>query len=140
MNSKQLQYGNATEEGVGKLFQRNGYWCYITQHKLGGQPVDIIALKENHNWLVDAKHLEKGIKSFPFSRIEPNQITTMDYATNFAHIKNVGFVIGSEDDLSRFYWFSYREYLEALKNDLKSIKLANLRDMQEVITLEDNNR
>ena len=139
MNSKQLEVGDETEKEIGKLFKKNGYWCYITNHKLSGQPVDIIALKQNHNWLVDGKHLEEGNKSFPFSRIEPNQLTTMDYAMNFAGVKNLGFGIAIGDDYTHFYWLSYQEYLEAAKNDLKSVKIANLRDLQEVINIEDRN-
>lgn len=139
MNSKQLIVGNETEEGIGKLFKKNGYWCYITPHKVNGQPVDIIALKRRHNWLIDGKHLEEGSKSFPFSRIEPNQLTTMDYAMNFAGIETLGFGIAIGGDFTRFYWLSYQEYLEAIKNDLKSVKIANLRDLQEVIDIEDRN-
>ena len=68
LKSKQLDVGNKTETEVGKIFKRNGYWAHILQKKASGQPVDIVAMKGNINWLVDAKHISDK-KSFAFSHI-----------------------------------------------------------------------
>ena len=138
IKNKQLQVGNEVEEAVAKMFKKHGYWAHIMQKSRVGQPVDIVALKGDvPGWLVDAKHLEKGKKSFPFSRIEANQATTLDYARNFSKIKNLGFVIGLEDDktlendFSKLYFLDYDTYIDCLKKEQKSVKIEVLKDFEE---------
>ena len=132
--SKQLDFGNETEKEVAKFFKKYGYWSYITPKKVNGQPVDIIAIKEGVNWLVDAKHLSiKDKSSFPFSRIEANQVDSLSYARNFSGIKNVGFVICLENDYSKFFFLSYDKYLEIEQSGRKSAKISELQDLSELI-------
>lgn len=136
LKSKQLDVGNKTESEVGKIFKRNGYWAHILQKKASGQPVDIVAMKGNINWLVDAKHISDK-KSFAFSRIEPNQIDSLGYAKNYCGIKNLGFVICLEEDLekdnSKGYFFHYDRFIEMREQGAKSVKLSDLEDFQEVL-------
>ena len=129
VKSEQLKLGNETEEEVAKFFKKNGYWSYITPKKVSGQPVDIIAIKNGVNWLVDAKHLDIKKKSFAFSRAEANQIDAMTYARNFAGIKNLGFVICLENDYSKFFFLSYDKYLEIEQSGRKSAKIDELEDL-----------
>lgn len=132
--SKQLELGNETEEEVAKFFKKNGFWSYITPKKVSGQPVDIIAIKGNVSWLVDAKHLSiKDKSSFPFSRIEANQVDSLTYAKNFAGIKNLGFVICLENDYSKFFFLSYDKYLEIEQSGRKSAKISELQDLSVLI-------
>ena len=132
--SKQLELGNETEEEVAKFFKKNGFWSYITPKKVSGQPVDIIAIKGNVSWLVDAKHLSiKDKSSFPFSRIEANQVDSLTYAKNFAGIKNLGFVICLENDYSKFFFLSYDKYLEIEQSGRKSAKISELQDLSDLI-------
>lgn len=132
-NSKQLDLGNETEQEVAKFFKSKGFWSYITPKKVSGQPVDIIAIKNNENWLVDAKHLDMKKKSFPFSRIEANQVDSLTYARKFAGIKNVGFVICLENDYSKFFYLSYDKYLEIEQNGRKSAKIEELEDLGDLL-------
>lgn len=137
--SKQLDLGNKVEKEIGKFFKKNGYWCHILQKKVSGQPVDIVAIKDNINWLVDAKHLDKNKKSFDFSRIEPNQIDSLTYAKNHAGIKNLGFVIcvGEEEEFSgdtfKGFFLHYDYFIELREQGAKSVKLSVLEDFQEVL-------
>ena len=132
--SKQLELGNETEEEVAKFFKKNGFWSYITPKKVSGQPVDIIAIKDNVSWLVDAKHLSiKDKSSFPFSRIEANQVDSLTYARNFSGVKNLGFVICLENDYSKFFFLSYDKYLEIEQSGRKSAKISELQDLAELI-------
>lgn len=132
--SKQLDLGNETEKEVAKFFKKNGFWSYITPKKVNGQPVDIIAIKENVNWLVDAKHIRIEDKSsFPFSRIEANQVDSLTYARNFSGIKNLGFVICLENDYSKFFFLSYDKYLEIEQSGRKSAKISELQDLADLI-------
>lgn len=129
-NCKQLNLGNKTEEYIGKFFRNNGYWVYITPKKINGQPIDIIAVKENNTWLVDAKHLRKEDKSFPFSRIEANQIYAMEYARKFANIKNIGFCICSEICPEKVFYLSYDKLVELEEKGRKSAKLEELEELK----------
>lgn len=128
-NSKQLQVGNATEQKVANLFNRYGYWVHILQKgKDGGQPVDIVAIKNNVNWLIDAKNIEEEI-SFPFSRIESNQITSLDYALNFAGIKKVGFAIYFKR-FDKIYYLPYIKFIKLKEEKRKSVRYDELYEME----------
>lgn len=128
-NCKQLQKGNETEKEVCNIFKKHGYWSHILQKgKDGGQPVDIVALKHNISWLIDAKHIEEEI-SFPFSRIESNQITSLDYAYNFAGIKRVGFVLFFERT-QKFYYLPYLKFLALKDEKRKSVRYDELYELE----------
>lgn len=129
-NSKQLQVGNESEKKVKEIFKKYGYWAYNTpKSKDGSQPVDIIALKKNISWLVDAKHVRADEISFSFSRIEPNQLTCLDYAKNFANIKNLGFAIYFERH-DRCVFMHYNKFLEFKEQGKKSVNIAELFDLE----------
>lgn len=125
-NSKQLQVGNDAERFVKEIFKKYGYWAYNTpKGKDGSQPVDIIAMKANLNWLIDVKHVRQEEISFPFSRIEANQLTCMDYAKNFANIKRLGFAIVFERT-NACVFLPYIKYLELKESGRKSVNSAEL--------------
>lgn len=132
MNSVQLTVGNKTEQNVVNILRKNRYWVYNCPKKLGGQPVDIIALKDNINILVDAKHVEKEKVSFSFDRIEPNQITSLMYARDYAGIKNLGFAIEFERT-GEIMWFPFKFYEELVKDGFKSIKMSQMALFEEVL-------
>lgn len=138
-NSKQLIEGNATEKFVVKTFKKHGYWGYILPKKVNGQPCDIVAGKGGKRtimWLVDAKHVEEGKVSFSFDRIEPNQISSMAYATNYAKLDNVGFCIFF-DRTKSLYWFKYTDYLKYVSCGYKSVNMNELQDFEEVLNNEE---
>ena len=131
--SKQLNVGNETEEYIAKFFKSKGYWAYITPKKFNGQPVDIIAGKDNILWLVDAKHLRKEDKSFPFSRIEPNQRNSMKYAKDFANNQNLGFCICWDIYPEKVFFLHYDKLIELEEKERKSAKLEELEDFECVL-------
>lgn len=131
MNCKQLKNGNRDENIVINLFKNHKYWAHnFAKDSSGAQPVDVIAIKENCNWLVDVKNVRKEDVSFPFSRIEPNQKTCMDFARNWARIKNLGFVICFERSNLKPLFLSYDKYLEMSEKGLKSVKMTDLEELE----------
>lgn len=126
---KQLDVGNEAELKIGEFFRSKGYWAHIFGKKITGQPVDIIAARENDVWLVDAKHLRKQETSFDFERIEANQRDTLGYAKYFAKIKNLGFCIYSEKFPKTIFYLSYDKLIELEEKGRKSVKFEEMEDL-----------
>lgn len=130
--------GNKTEKTASSIFREQGYWVYnCPKSASGSQPFDLIAIKGGKEyivWFVDGKHVRKNEVSFTLDRIEPNQWASMEYANGFAKVdtENMGFVINFERT-GEFYWLSYKDALELLKNGSKSINLNKLRLLGEVL-------
>lgn len=124
--------GSTTEKTVVNALRQKGYWVYNTPMKANGQPVDIIAIKGNVSYLMDAKHIRENDVSFTFNRVEPNQITTMLYAMDFAKIENLGFAILFERT-GAIYWLDFKKFLESQKNGKKSININELELFDNVI-------
>lgn len=133
MQSKQLILGNSAEEYIADYFYKKSYWAYILPKKIGGQPFDVIACKQNNTWFVDVKHLESGKASFPFSRIEPNQWTSMRFAKMLAGIQNLGFVIVWQEYPETPFFLHYDNLLELVSNGEKSVKIERLKPLGELI-------
>ena len=145
MTGKELQIklGNATEKLVSKTLRSFGYWNYILPKKVEGQPCDIVAMKgidiknkvEIIAWMIDAKHVENKV-SFTFDRIEPNQISSLSYARDFAKIQGyrgyTGFAIFFDRD-KQLYWFPFDQYQEMVKNGEKSVNMQSLKLFSEVL-------
>lgn len=74
MNNKTM--GAQFERDFGELLARHGYWVHMLQTNAAGQPADIIAVKRKKALLIDCKVCSRG--RFEFSRIEPNQETSMN--------------------------------------------------------------
>ena len=74
MNNKRL--GNGFENEFAKILFRRGFWVHVMASKSAGQPADIIAAKNGHSFLIDAKVCSDDI--FDTSRIEENQKNSMD--------------------------------------------------------------
>ena len=125
MNSKQNELGKLTEkEIVAKFFKNHKYWAFVIPKSVNGQPFDLIALRHKDIWLIDAKHLESDKASFAFSRIEPNQITSMMYATKYANVDgHLGFIIYWEREPNKLFYFNYDDFIELSQKGLKSIKI-----------------
>lgn len=124
---EQIKIGTKSEKNLAKLLRNFGFWVYNMPVKVNGQPCDIVAARENIIFLIDSKHTAKK-PSFTFERVEPNQQSAMDYAVNFAHIKNVGFAIYFERD-ENWYWLSYSQYLETQKKSVNISELVRLEDV-----------
>lgn len=126
--------GNKCEALVANFFKDRHYYAHITGQKIGGQPVDLICIKgglKNEIVLCDAKHVEFGLVSFTFDRVEPNQDTSMNYAKNYANIENLGFAIHFERD-NEIRWLSYDLYLKLKDQGKKSINKDELPLLKEI--------
>ena len=63
----------------------------------------------------------------------------MQYVIDFAGAdeKYVGFIIKFERT-EQFYWLSYKEVMDMLKDDRKSVNLTELREFERVLDEYDN--
>ena len=131
MGCKQLKNGNRDETLVVDLFRKHKFWTHnFAKDSSGAQPVDVVAIRNNESWLVDVKNVRKEDVSFPFSRIEANQLTCMDFARNWAGIKNLGFVICFERGELKPLFLTYDKYLELVKQGCKSVKMTDLEELE----------
>lgn len=134
-----IKIGNDCEQNVVNVLRECGYWVYRTPRgNSGNQPVDIIAARGDmlytSFYLIDAKHVRNEEISFPFDRIEVNQITTMLYASTYAqlNVNNMGFAI-IFDRTGDIYWFPYKQYCKLFNQGRKSVKLAELELLKEIV-------
>lgn len=81
LNKIKNKLGKTSENYMEKVFKQHKYFAYKTTSEVGKQPVDFIGFKKDKILFVDIKHLDHTKKSFDFSRIELNQLTSMEYAS-----------------------------------------------------------
>ena len=67
--------GNDFEQELCQILADAGYWTHNFANRKNGQPADIIAVKNNKAYLIDAKVCSYEV--FPFRRIEENQQLAM---------------------------------------------------------------
>jgi hypothetical protein len=135
--AKQNDAGTKAEVAVRDFFAERRYWSFLIPKSRDGQPFDLIARKDSKNykdiWFIDAKHLEENKVSFAFSRIEPNQISSMEYAKYFCGIDDqMGFVVMWERD-ENLYYFSFDDFLRISEEGRKSIKIEEMQNFSELI-------
>lgn len=75
MNNKQA--GNNFERELCEQLARDKFWVHFMGGSKNGQPADIIAVRNEHAYLIDAKDCQND--RFVFSRIEDNQDMAMRY-------------------------------------------------------------
>lgn len=73
MNNKQA--GNNFEREFCEQLARDGFWAHFMGGSKNGQPADIIAVRNEHAYLIDAKDCQND--RFVLSRIEDNQHMAM---------------------------------------------------------------
>ena len=73
MNNKQA--GNNFEREFCEQLAKDGFWAHFMGGSKNGQPADIIAVRNEKAYLIDAKDCEND--RFVFSRIEDNQDMAM---------------------------------------------------------------
>lgn len=74
MNNKTL--GNSFEQELCEKLSEYGFWCHNLAMNKAGQPADIIAVKNNKAYLIDAKVCSS--KGFALCRVEENQELSMN--------------------------------------------------------------
>lgn len=132
MGSNQIKIGTEYEVELAKWLKNHKFWAYNMPRKTNGQPCDIVAIKNNTAILMDAKHVRKEEISFPFSRIEPNQISSFAYAKGFANISYLGFAIFFERE-NEWFWLPYDEFVKAYSFGEKSVNKELLITLEEFI-------
>ena len=75
MNNKQA--GNEFEREFCEILAIDGFWSHFMGGSKNGQPADIIAVRNERAYLIDAKDCQND--RFVLSRIEANQDTAMRY-------------------------------------------------------------
>ena len=75
MNNKQA--GNNFERKFCEQLARDKFWAHFMGGSKNGQPADIIAVRNEHAYLIDAKDCQND--RFVLSRIENNQDMAMRY-------------------------------------------------------------
>lgn len=75
MNNKQA--GNNFERELCEQLARDKFWVHFMGGSKNGQPADIIAVRNENAYLIDAKDCQND--RFVFSRIEDNQDMAMRY-------------------------------------------------------------
>lgn len=75
MNNKQA--GNNFEREFCEQLAIDGFWAHFMGGSKNGQPADIIAVRNEHAYLIDAKDCQND--RFVLSRIENNQDMAMRY-------------------------------------------------------------
>lgn len=129
---KQIEVGTEYEVKLAKWLQEHKFWAYNLPRKTSGQPCDVIAVKNNTAILMDAKHVRKEEVSFPFSRIEPNQISSFAYARDFACISYTGFAIFFERG-EEWFWYPYDDFMKAYSLGEKSVNKERLVFLEDFI-------
>jgi len=128
--------GSTYEELAAQILNKHGYWAYVTQKKVDGQPVDVIAAKKKDNsdivYLLDVKHVRESVPSFTLSRIEPNQFSSLEFCHVFAHLDRLGFAIYFERT-ENWYWLPFEKAYDAYKNNVKSIHLNLLEKFEDIL-------
>ena len=75
MTNKKL--GNDFEQELCEKLAEYGFWVHNMALNKSGQPADIIAVKNKHAYLIDAK-VVSSVRGFALSRVEENQDLAMD--------------------------------------------------------------
>ena len=107
--------GNKFEKYTAEYLSENGFWVYRLPNKIGGQPFDILALKNDIIIALDCKVCSNDV--FNKSRIEDNQHTAMNKMLKCASKAKVGFYFLFNDGTKCFA--SYNDIVKADKGNLK---------------------
>jgi Holliday junction resolvase-like predicted endonuclease len=128
--------GSTYEDLAAKILNKHGYWAHIIQKSVHGQPVDIVAAKKLNGtdivYLLDVKHVETDKISFVLNRIEPNQLSSLRFANEFAKLDRLGFAIYFERT-NMWYWLPYKQAYTLYKNSIKSINLKLLEKFEDIL-------
>lgn len=101
INKYQKALGDFAENKFSYMLKDNRYFAYRTKSETGKQPVDIIAFKKGKLMLVDIKHLQADKTSFDFSRIENNQLLSLEYACKVLQIdmRDIDYRFKTKEDI-----------------------------------------
>ena len=116
--------GTEFEVRLKDLFYENGYWVHLFQQNQAGQPCDLIAVKGNEAYIIDAKDCKSG--RFPLSRVEENQFLSMSRwcdKTNY----NAFFAFQLPND-EEVYFITFQTICNFLAADIRSLNSREIRE------------
>ena len=119
--------GREFENACVKSLHKDGFWVHrIHPDESGQQPFDIIAIRGSEMCFFDAKVVTDKV-SFPFSRIEDNQMNAFELVQKKTHASKIGLLIYWDDGVHNDirYMSLERIHTETWMGK-KSIKLASL--------------
>lgn len=112
--------GNDFEQELCEMLADAGFWVHNFANRKNGQPADIIAVRNNRAFLIDAKVC--SFEVFPFRRIEDNQQLAMDMWIECGNM-TPSFALRARNEI---YMVSYDSIKDLIK---KGKKQLNLEDM-----------
>ena len=112
--------GNDFEQELCEIFADAGYWVHNFANRKNGQPADVIAVRDNNAYLIDAKECTRNI--FPFRRIEENQHLAMNMWIKCGnHIPY--FALKADNEI---YMVSYNTIKDLMRKGKKQLKLEDI--------------
>jgi Holliday junction resolvase len=101
--------GTSFEKHFCNLAAEKGFWAHMLNPDKDGQPADAIICKNNISALIDCKDCKHD--TYPFSRIEENQIDSMRKWLDNGN-KHALFALNLSDDI----WMIPFEFIQRLKD------------------------
>ena len=116
--------GTQFEIRLKELFYEHGYWVHLFQQNQAGQPCDLIAVKGEKAYIVDAKDCKSG--RFPLSRVEENQFLSMTRWLD--RTKHGAFFAFQLPDDEEIYFISFQTICTFLASDVSSLNSETIRE------------
>lgn len=132
MTISNKKIGNNFEKSTAEYLSENDFWVYRLPNKIGGQPFDILALKNDTVIALDCKVCSNDV--FDKSRIEDNQHTAMNKILKCVSKAKVGFYFLFNDGTECF-----AGYNDIIKADKRNLKKDDLLEMGGKLIAEDKN-
>ena len=112
------------------MLSDKGFWAYETINKPSGQPVDIIAAKNNVIYIIECKVTKAN--RFPLSRVEDNQIMAIEKFTRCGNMQSwFAFYFRKHPDDILFV--RAETILDLVERKTKSVTYDELKDMSELL-------
>jgi len=118
------------QQWVCKELSEHGFWAYETINKPSGQPVDIIAAKNNVTYIIECKVTKSD--RFPLSRVEDNQIMAIEKFSRCGNTQSwFAFYFRKHPDSVLFVRANM--ILDLIDSGAKSTTYEELKDMSELL-------
>lgn len=122
MGILQNRTGAFAEKEAMRYLAEKGFWVHYCAKGFGGQPCDIIAIKDDMPYLLDVKHCAGYYLGRP--RIEPNQQTALALALKKG-VTHVGFLCIS-DLMAGWRFVPFNEAMAKPRIDLRAYEGDNI--------------
>lgn len=109
--------GNTFERELAQRLADHGFWVHRLQDSKNGQPADLIAALNGSTFLIDCKDCVSEV--FPFSRIEPNQHSSMQL---WHDTGNGSGLFAIRYGNGNVYLIRYQAIVDLMEGGLKSLR------------------